>query len=114
MNITITMLSCIISYLVITKLMQRSEIKMLKYKLDYKHKKVNELVVDSTNKIMVLHLENATITPNLLEKISNDFQELKEKGYYAIVLDKTFEVNQKYFSIELATKLKHELNEEDK
>lgn len=113
MNITITILSCIVLYLVITKLVQRSEIKRLKYRLDYKHKKVNKLVVDNTNKIMVLHVEDGELTPSLIKSMSNDFQELKEKGYYAVVLDKTFGVNQKQFSIELATKLKHELNKED-
>ncbi|MBO1213786.1 hypothetical protein J3T78_04635 [Staphylococcus nepalensis] len=113
MNITITILSCFLLYLVATKIMQRSEIKRLKYRLDYKHKKVNELIVDSTNKIIVLHLENGTISPGQLEKIRNDFQGFEEKGYYLIVLDKTFDVNQKQLSIELATKLKHELNKED-
>ncbi|MDW4264066.1 hypothetical protein QI202_00510 [Staphylococcus saprophyticus] len=112
MNITITILSCIVLYLVITKLVQRSEIKRLKYRLDYKHKKVNEFVVDNTNKIMVLHVEDGELTPSLIKSMSNDFQELKEKGYYAIVLDKTFEANQKRLSFDTVTKIKEDLNKE--
>lgn len=79
MGTTIIILSCIVLYLVITKFMQRSEIKNLRYRLHHKHRKVNELVVDSTNKIMIFHLENATITPVLRDKISNDFQDTKKR-----------------------------------
>ncbi|MEB6799946.1 hypothetical protein [Staphylococcus saprophyticus] len=113
MNITITILSCIVLYLVITKLVQRSEIKSLKYELEKKHTKVNQFVVDSENKIVILHLENGLIKPSTLEIIRNDFQELEEKGYYAIVLDKTFEANQKRLSFDTVTKIKEDLNKED-
>lgn len=110
MDIITVILSLLVLYLVVSKIMQRSEIKRLRHTLENKRGKVNEFVVDSTNKIIVLHLENGTISPGQLEKISNDFQELKEKGYYVIVLDKTFEVDKTHFSIELVTELKRELN----
>ena len=111
MNITIIIISAISLYLAITKLMQRSKIKTLEYKLEKNHRKVNELIVDSKNKIMVLHLEYGTITPEAISKISRDFQELKEMGYYVIVLDKTFDVKRKYLSRDIVTKLKRELND---
>ena len=94
MNITIATLSCIVIYLVVSKMMQRSEIKRLNYKLNNKSKKVNELVVDAKNKIVVLHVENGMLTPDMLDNINRDFRELKDKGYYVIAIDKTFDVKE--------------------
>lgn len=109
MNITIIIISAIALYLAITKIMQRSKIKTLEYKLEKNHGKVNELIVDSKNKIMVLHLEYGTITPESISKISRDFQKLDEKGYHVIVLDKSFDIKQKRLSDDIVTKLKREL-----
>lgn len=113
MNITITILSCIVLYLVITKLMQRSEIKRLKYRLDYKHKKVNEIIVDNKNKIVVLHVENGMFTRDMRKDIDKNFQGLKDKGYYVIVIDKTFDVIEKRFSQELAHKFRNEITSKE-
>lgn len=115
MNITITTLSCIVIYLVISKIMQRSEIKRLNYRLNHKSEKVNELVVDNENKIVVLHVENGMLTPDMLDDINENFRELKDKGYYVIAIDKTFNVMEKRFSQELAYKFRSEMNykEED-
>ena len=113
MNITITILSCIVLYLVITKLVQRSEIKSLKYELEKKHTKVNQFVVDSENKIVILHLENGLITPDVRKDINENFQELKDKGYYVIAVDETFNVIEKHFSQELAHKFRSEITSKE-
>ena len=59
---------------------------------------------------MILHLEYGTITPDIKERISHDFNSLIKKGYYVIVLDKSFDIKQKRLSDDIVTKLKRELN----
>jgi len=93
--------------------MQKSEIKRVKYKLENKRKKVNEIIVDNKNKIIVLHLENGLITRDMSEDINKNFQELKDKGYYVIVVDKRFNVIEKHFSQELAHKFRSEITSKE-
>lgn len=113
MNIQIITLSCIVLCLVATKIMQRSEIKRLKYKLENKRKKVNKFIVDNKNKIIVLHVENGLITPDVRKDINENFQELKDKGYYVIAVDETFNVIEKHFSQELAHKFRSEITSKE-
>lgn len=113
MNITITTLSCIIIYLVISKVMQRAEIKSLRDKLELKCRKVNEIIVDNKNKIVVLHVENGMLTHDMREDINKNFQGFKDKGYYVIAIDKTFNVMEKHFSQELAHKFRSEITSKE-
>ena len=93
--------------------MQRSEIKSLRDKLEYKSKKVNEIIVDNKNKIVVLHVENGMLTHDVREDINKDFQRLKDKGYYVIAIDKTFNVMEKHFSQELAHEFRSEITSKE-